>query len=119
MKWPGMEHVHAVLLSSADAATSRINFGKGYGRLNKILVRHKPKDISHELAFLKCGLNDRTLIVRATDLTDNQASGTIVEFGDKERPPSFSIARDDVAHYIAKEVCESNLHGKIVNITGK
>lgn len=119
MKMPGMEHVRAVLLSRADTGNSRINFGMGYGRLNKLLLRHKPKDTSQELAFLKCGLINRTVIIRATDLTDNQASGMIVEFGDEERPPSSSIARDDVALYIAKEVCESNLHGKIVNITGK
>ena len=79
----------------------------------------KLKDTSHKLAFLKCGLNDQTVIVHTMDLTNNQVRGEVVEYGDKEHLPSSSIAQDDIALYVANEVCKSNLHGKIVHITGK
>lgn len=117
MKMPGMEHVRAVVLSSNDELPS---VRMGISRLIKRRRNLKVKEHnSHELAFVKCRLQHRTVIVRATSLTDDEASGEIFEFGDKERSPSFHIARDDVAHYITREVCESDLRGKIVNITGR
>jgi hypothetical protein len=123
MKMPGMEHIRAVVLSSNDVGplgSSLANVRMGISRLIKRQRNLKVKDRnSHELAFVKCRLQHRTVIVRATSLTDDEASGEILEFGDRERSPSLRIARDDVARYITREVCESDLRGKIVNITGR
>jgi hypothetical protein len=123
MKMPGMEHVRAVVLSSNEFGrleSSLTNVRMSISRLIKRRRNLKVKEHHiHELAFVQCRLQHRTVIVRATSLTDDEASGEILEFEGKERSPSFSIARDDVAHYITREVCEGDLRGKIVNITGR
>lgn len=122
MKMPGMDHIRAIVLSSAGAGTSRIKTRLGYGRIMERRRRSSIKDHSaQESAFRVNGLDDRTVIIRTTDLTNGNASGEIVEYGDKEKAPSFSVDRADVAQYVCKHVCNTNdnLHGKIVNITGR
>jgi hypothetical protein len=120
MKTPGMEHVRAVVISSTGAGTSSIKVGMGFGKLIEYHLRHVLKDhTGQESAFLDNGLADRTVIVRATALTDGKANGKIEEFGDKEKSPTIHIDRGDVAMYIAKEACNGVPVGKVVNITSK
>lgn len=120
MKTSGMEHIRAVVLSSPGAGTSTIKVGMGFGKLIEHHLRHVLRDhTGQESAFLDNGLADRTVIVRATALTDGKASGKIHEFGDREKSPTIHIDRGDVAMYVVKEACNGVPAGKVVNITGK
>jgi len=121
MKMPGMGHVRAIVLSSFGAGTSRIKVRMmDYGRFIQRRRRNSLKDHSgQEAAFLVNKLNDRTVIIRTTDLTNGNPTGKIVEFGDQDRAPSFRIDLVDVAMYVTKEVCEGLMRGRTVNITGQ
>lgn len=121
MKMPGMDHVRAIVLSSIGAGSSRIKYGRmGYGRL---IARRRKLSLEdrtgQESAFLINGLDDRTVIIRTTDLTDGKATGDVIEFGATDRAPSFSIDSADVALYVTQEICRGLVQGKIVNITGR
>ena len=119
MKMPGMDHVRAIVLSSTGAGTSRIRVRRmSYGRLLEYRQRHVLRDHrGQESAFFRNALDDRTVIIRTTVLTDGKATGNVIEFSDTERAPSFRIDRVDVAMYVAKEVCSGLARGRIVNIT--
>lgn len=120
LKMPGMSHVRTIVLSSFGAGTSRIKIGRlGYGRLITHRRRNSLKDhTGAELAFLTNALDDRTVIIRTTDLTDDKPTGKVVEFGDDEKAPTFRIDRRDVAMYVTKEIFNGFV-GRIVNITGR
>lgn len=120
MKMPDMSHVRAIVLSSFGAGTSRIRYRMmGYGRLIQHRRRQSLRDhTGQEAAFLANKLNNRTVIIRTTDIISGKSTGKIVEFGDEDRAPSFCVDVIDVANYVTREVCEGLLRGRIVNITG-
>jgi hypothetical protein len=121
MKMPGFYHINAIVLSSFGAGTSRIKIRRllGYGRLLSRRRRNSLKDCTgQESAFLVNGLDNRTVIIRTTDLTDGKPTGNIVEFGDEERVPSYRVDCVDVANYVAREIF-NGMTGRIVNITGR
>jgi hypothetical protein len=73
MKMPGFYHINVIVLSSFGAGTSRIKIRRllGYGRLLSRWRRNSLKDCTgQESAFLVNGLDNRTVIIRTTDLTD-------------------------------------------------
>jgi len=118
MEKPKYHHVHALIVSSTGAGTSKIKVGMGVGKIISFHLRHVLQDhTGQEKAFGP--VIDRTVIVRATALTDNKATGNVKEFGDKEKSPTIKIDRTDLAKWVVKEVCASGpVGGKVVNITG-
>ena len=118
MTKPGFRHVRAVVLSSIGAGPSSIKAGFGMGVLLAYYLRHVLKDhTGQESAFLDNGLANRTVIVRATALTDGNPNGDIEEFGDHIGPSTIFVDRGDIAMYMAREAC-NGASGKIVHITG-
>jgi hypothetical protein len=65
-------------------------------------------------------LRKRTTVVRATTLTENEATGKLVYFQDREKPPSSKTDRADLAAWIVDEVCGGTkpVIGRVVNVTG-
>uniref|UniRef100_A0A7R9VGH1 NAD(P)-binding domain-containing protein n=1 Tax=Pseudictyota dubia TaxID=2749911 RepID=A0A7R9VGH1_9STRA len=118
MEKPQYRHVRALVVSSTGAGTSKIKVGMGVGKIISYHLRHVLKDhTGQEKAFGP--VSDRTVIVRATALTDNKATGNVKEFGDKEKSPTIKIDRADLAEWVVKEVCAGGtVGGKVVNITG-
>lgn len=119
MKMPGMEHVRAVVFSTISAGSPSFNIRMGYLRLIRYRLRRVIKDSTEqEMAFLKCGLSERTVFVRPTSLNDYKPSGKITKFGEKEQSSLITLAVGDVGFNVAREVCESEVRGKILNDTG-
>jgi nucleoside-diphosphate-sugar epimerase len=115
-------HVKALVVSSNGAGGSRIKVGPFDGKAGRILehlFRHVLKDHDGQEALFRTALQDRTVIVRPTSLTDNCPTGKIKQFGDLEKAPSIYTDRLDLAEWIVEEVCgEVRLFGdKIANIT--
>mmetsp|Transcript_19802 Transcript_19802/g.57461 ORF Transcript_19802/g.57461 Transcript_19802/m.57461 type:complete len:227 (-) Transcript_19802:65-745(-) len=118
MQRPRYRHVRAVIVSSTGAGTSKIKVGMGVGKIISFHLRHILRDhTGQEDAFNT--VMDRTVIVRATALKDNKASGKVREFGDREKSPTIQINRADLANWVVEEVCSGDpIGGKVVNITG-
>jgi uncharacterized protein YbjT (DUF2867 family) len=114
----GMDEVQVIVVSSTGAGTSRIKVGMGVGKMIEYHLRHVLADhTGQEAAFLESGLADRTWIVRATSLTDDQAKGKVVTFGDIDKGPTVHVDRADVASYISEGIYQGNTGGRIDNIT--
>jgi uncharacterized protein YbjT (DUF2867 family) len=118
LKMPQFEHVHTVVVSSVGAGNSRIIVGGGLGKLISLHLRHVLADhTGQENAFHS--LRNRTTIVRATSLTNNEATGKLVYFQDREKSPTIKTDRADLAIWIVGEVCDSAKHvdSRVVNVT--
>lgn len=115
---PDFQHVRVVVVSSIGAGDSRIIIGFGIGKLISYHLRHALADhTGQEKAFLEA-IPERTTIVRATGLTNDQATGKVTTFQDQEKAPSNKTDRADLAAWIAAEVCENSAPGPhIVNVT--
>jgi hypothetical protein len=116
---PQFEHVHTVVVSSVGAGNSRIIVGGGLGKMISLHLRHVLADhTGQENAFHS--LRHRTTVVRATHLTDDEPTGKLVYFQDREKPPSSKTDRADLAAWIVDEVCSGTklLGGRVVNVTG-
>lgn len=116
---PEFSDVQVVVVSSTGAGTSSIKIGMGVGKMIEYYLRHILKDHSgQEAAFVE--IKDRTMIVRATALTDSKPTGNIKIFGDTDKSPSMNIDRADLAEWIVKQICDrpDNVRGRVVNITG-
>jgi uncharacterized protein YbjT (DUF2867 family) len=116
---PQFEHIHTVVVSSVGAGNSRIIVGGGLGKMISLRLRHVLADhTGQENAFRS--LRHRTTIVRATSLTDDEATGKLVYFQDREKPPSSKTDRADLAAWIVDEVCGGTklVGGRVVNVTG-
>ena len=116
---PEFSDVQVVVVSSTGAGTSSIKIGMGVGKLIEYHLRHILRDHSgQEAAFAE--IKDRTMIVRATALTDSKPTGNIKMFGDTAKSPTIHIDRADLAEWIVKQICEKsdNVRGRVVNITG-
>mmetsp|Transcript_48641 Transcript_48641/g.146640 ORF Transcript_48641/g.146640 Transcript_48641/m.146640 type:complete len:229 (-) Transcript_48641:67-753(-) len=119
MDKPEYSHVRAIIVSSIGAGASKMKIGMGMGTVLSYYARHVLKDhTGQETAFNP--LRERTLIVRATGLTNNKAKGKIKHFGDKEKAPSICIDRVDLAKWVANEVdiMHGAVGGTVTNITG-
>jgi NAD(P)-dependent dehydrogenase (short-subunit alcohol dehydrogenase family) len=121
LKMPQFERIHTVVVSSVGAGNSRISpsIGVSLGKLISFHLRHVLADhTGQENAFYN--LRNRTTIVRATDLTENEATGKLASFQDREKPPSSKTDRADLAAWIVDEVCGGTkpVGGRVVNITG-
>jgi hypothetical protein len=119
LKKPQFEHVHTVVVSSVGAGNSRIIVGGGLGKLISFHLRHVLADhTGQENAFHS--LRNRTTIVRATSLTNNEATGKLVYFQDREKSPTIKTDRADLAIWIVGEVCDRAKHvgSRVVNVTG-
>jgi hypothetical protein len=65
-------------------------------------------------------LRNRTTVVRATSLTDDEAAGKLVCFQDREKSPTIKTDRADLAIWVVGEVCDraKPVGGCVVNVTG-
>lgn len=118
-KNPQFEHVRVLVVSSTGAASSDIIVGFGIGKLISFHLRHVLADhTGQEAAFQS--IQDRTVIVRPTALTDKKATGKLVEFGDKDKSPSIETDRSDLASFIVQEILGETrkFGGRAVNVTG-
>jgi NAD(P)-dependent dehydrogenase (short-subunit alcohol dehydrogenase family) len=116
---PQFERVHIVVVSSVGAGNSRIIVGRGMGKLISLRLRHVLSDhTGQENAFNS--LRNRTTVVRATYLTDDEATGKLAYFQDREKPPTSKTNRADLAAWIVDEVCSGTklVGGRVVNVTG-
>jgi putative NADH-flavin reductase len=121
LKMPQYNDVRIVVVSSAGAGNSRIVVGGGLGKLISLHLRHVLADhTGQENAFRS--LRNRTTVVRATALTNNEATGKLVYFQDREKAPTIKTDRADLAAWIAEEVCggggTKTMGGRVVNVTG-
>ena len=69
-----------VVVSSVGAGDSRLIVGYGLGKVLALYLRHALADLNHQEAALLEAVPDRTVIVRATGLTDGIATGKLAEF---------------------------------------
>jgi putative NADH-flavin reductase len=116
---PQFERVHTVVVSSTGAGNSRIIVGGGLGTLISFHLRHVLADhTGQENAFNS--LRNRTTVVRATSLTENEATGKLVYFQDRDKSPTIKTDRSDLAQWIVEEVCGGTkpVGGRVVNVTG-
>mmetsp|Transcript_32447 Transcript_32447/g.53664 ORF Transcript_32447/g.53664 Transcript_32447/m.53664 type:complete len:230 (+) Transcript_32447:239-928(+) len=117
---PQFRNVRAVVVSSQGAGNSEIKVGLGIGAIVSFHLRHVLADhTGQEQVLTADGLKSRTLIVRATALTDDQPAAKVVEFGDKVKSPSIKTDRSDLARYVVDKIFGPYEYGgQIVNITG-
>lgn len=115
------EHIRVVCISSLGAGGSRILLGFGIGKLIRFNLRHVLRDHDMQEEVLIRGMGsknaNRLLIIRPTSLTDGNPGRKVVRFGSEEKAPSFKIDREDVAAYIAEQVCGGGEQfGNAVNV---
>jgi len=117
---PAFQHVYTVVVSSTGAGSSKIVIHIGLGTLLSFYLRHILWDhTQQEAAFMDTALRERTIVVRATSLTDHKATGNLVEFGDLDVSPSLYTDRGDLSEWIAHAICdEATPRGRVVNVTG-
>lgn len=109
-------HVRVLVVSRIGAGTSRIVIGLGLGMLLAYHLRHELADYTGQEAAFST-LTNRVSIVRTTALTDNQPTGHLVYFGDKDKCPSNTTDRADLAAWITYEICQSDFRRRMVNVT--
>lgn len=118
------EHVRVAVISSVGAGDSPVHIGMGKGTLMKLILRNPLKDHGgQEEALMSSPLKDRTLIVRPAGLTDNKATGNVVEFNSEEETcPTTKTDRKDLAKWLVQEAVygkesESYFGAKPVTVT--
>ena len=117
-KYPSIRGV--IVVSSTGAGPSKIIVGMGIGMLISYYLRHILHDhTQQEKAFLSSKyVMDRTVVVRATALTDDQPTGKLIEFGDTVKSPTIKTDRADLAAWITNQVVNDLPSvGKFVNVT--
>jgi hypothetical protein len=90
-------------VSSAGAGYSRIIVGGGLRKLISLHLRHVLADHTGQENAIR-SLRNRTTIVRAPYLTENEATGKLVYFQDREKSPTNKTDRADFTAWIAEEV---------------
>lgn len=120
MNKPEFKRVKALIVSSLGTADSKIIVGMGIGMLISYHLRHVLDDHEgQEAAFASPDLNQRTIVVRATNLTDNKPKGKVLSFDGTKKAPTMETDRADLASWVADEICRSKWDGgRRVNITG-
>jgi hypothetical protein len=120
LKLPAYKKVRTLVISSSGAGSSQIVVGMGIGKLISFHLRHILKDhTDQEAAFYS--IRNRTTIVRASALTDNAATGKLVEHGDHEKALTIKTDRADLAVWIVNQICDTDdslALGRAVNVTG-
>jgi len=117
-KYPRVRGV--IVISSTGAGSSKIVVGMGIGKMISHHLRHILHDHTQQESFFLSlpDWKDRTVVVRATALTDGQPTGKLVEFGDTAKSPSIKTDRSDLAAWVTNQVVNDLPHaGKIVNVT--
>ena len=112
------QNVKAIVVSSHGAADTKIKVGFGIGMLIAYHLRYVLADHTlQEKAFE--GLEDRTLIVRPTALSDDKGGKKVVAFDGAKKGPSINIDRSDVAVWVTKEISkdESTFQGRKISLT--
>ena len=129
LKLPNFKHVKVVIVSMVGACHSRIKRKFVLGRLQELYWRHILKDHSGQEAEFSqsSSLRNRTIVARPTSLIDNTTTGVgtrvtrLVQFGDRERLPTFKTGRTDLAAWIVYEVMAmsnaATFAARIVNLT--
>ena len=98
------ENVRVIVVSSSGAGGSKIKVGFGIGKFIEWHLRHILNDHNgQEAAFLGSRMKNRTMIVRPTALTENEATGHVVTFGEKEKCPTLQTDRKDLADWLIRE----------------
>ena len=99
------ENVRVIVVSSSGAGGSKIKVGFGIGKLIEWHLRHVLNDHNgQEAAFMGSRMmKNRTMIVRPTALTENEATGYVLTFGEKEKCPTLQTDRKDLADWLIRE----------------
>ena len=117
LQLPQFQSVKAMVISSTGAGGSRIVVGMGIGKLIEFHLRHVLKDhTGQEHAFSV--ITNRTTVVRATALTDDQPTGNLVTFGDTDKSPSIKTDRKDLATWVVGQICNNPKPEGTTNLTG-
>ena len=84
-------------------------------QLYNILADHTGQE-----AEFQTKMRNRTTIVRATSLTDDKATGKLVEFGDTQKCPTSKTDRADLDAWIDQSICgdQKGNPARVVNLTG-
>jgi len=126
LEQPEFQHVRVIVVSSIGASNSKIVVGMGIGSLLSFHLRHVLKDHDgQEAAFTQSPtVRGRTIIVRPTGLTDNEATGHVVPFGDTVKSPTIKTDRKDLAAFVADTlynggpaVASAGTNHVVVNLT--
>ena len=108
LRQPQYSHVHVLVVSTIGAGDSRIIAGRCMGLFLEYYIRHVLTDHNgQEAAFLNA-MKDRTMIVRPTGLTENEATGKVVLFDGKKKCPTMKIDRKDLAEWLVSEAMFGN-----------
>lgn len=125
---PSYGHVRVLVVSSIGAGASRIKAGCGIGMFLEYHLRHILADHTKQEAIFVSSLQDRTMIVRPTGLTEDDVvldaknGGKMVTFGDQEKCPTVQTSRSALAAWLVKEAICSRVPSvyfgnKPVNVT--
>lgn len=121
LRKPQYSHVKVMIISSNGAGGSKILVGFGIGQLIAFHLRHVLRDHDGQEAIFLSSLQDRTLIVRPTALTEFDSTGKLVTFGDTEKPPTIATDRLDLANWVVKDAVfgtAATFGSKPINLTG-
>ena len=110
LQQPAFQHVRVVIVSTLGAGDSSVVVGMGVGKVISYMLRHVVRDHNgQEAAFLaNPSLQHRTTVVRPTNLMDDEPTGKLVSFGNKEKCPSLKTDRQDLAHWIVREIFQDS-----------
>jgi hypothetical protein len=102
---PQYKRVRIVMVSNTGARKSHIIV---CGRIGIFLTSFRLRYVladqtGQEHAFNS--LRNRTPVVRATSLTEKEATGKLMYFQDKEKPPTIKTDSADLAAWIVEYVC--------------
>jgi hypothetical protein len=104
LQLPQNKRVRIVMVSSTGTIKSRVMVCGGLGMLVSFRLKHILADqTGQEHAF--DSMRNRTTVIRATSITENEATGKLVYFQDREKPPIIKTDRADLAVWIVEEVC--------------
>jgi hypothetical protein len=109
LKMPQFKRVRIVMVSNTGARKSRIIVCGGLGMLTSFRLRHVLADQMGQGHALD-PLRNRTTVIRATPLTNDEAAGKLVCFQDREKTPTIKTDRADLAAWIVGEVCCGSKH---------
>lgn len=121
-----MRRIRVAIISALGAGGSKIRLGFGIGSVIQFILRNGLRDHDMQEATLQSsfsdenGLENRLLIVRPTGFIDTAPQKhSVYILKDRERCPTYSIHRDDMAEWLIERICgDQASFGGIVAITG-
>ena len=116
LRKPEFQHVRTIVISSTGAGNSKIIYGLT-GRLVAAYIRHVIRDhTGQEEAFKK--IANRTEVIRLTGLHDDEPTGKLVTFADREPHPNITTQRADLAAWVVDTVTSGRpFGGHTINAT--